>query len=78
MIIKFLYTSSTGGEVFITYFINHLKLTTMIYLFKSSRKDDKLTHPVFVYANSERRAFGMALVNFKKHGLKGSPKMIAI
>lgn len=50
----------------------------MIYFYKSSRKDDKLKHPVTVSTNNERRAFAMALVNFKKHGLKGSPVLIAI
>lgn len=50
----------------------------MIYFFNSSRKDDKLSHPVTVYTSSERRAFGLALISFKKHGLKGSPKLIAI
>ena len=50
----------------------------MIYFFKSSRKSDKLSHPVTVSTNSERRAFAMALVNFKKNGLKGSPVLVAI
>lgn len=50
----------------------------MIYFFKSSRKSDKLSHPVTVCANSERRAFALALLNFTKHGYKGSPKMIAL
>lgn len=50
----------------------------MIYFFNSSCKDDRLHHPVTVCSNSERRAFGLALVNFKKNGYKGSPKLIAL
>lgn len=50
----------------------------MIYFFKSSRKDDKLRHPVTVCAQTERRAFSLALISFKKHNMKGSPKLIAI
>lgn len=50
----------------------------MIYFFKSSRKSDKLHHPVTVCAANERRAFALALINFKKNGLLGSPKIVAI
>ena len=50
----------------------------MIYFFKSSRKSDKLSHPVTVCASNERRAFALALINFKKNGLLGSPKIVAI
>ena len=50
----------------------------MIYFFDSSRKSDKLVHPVTVCSTSERRAFAMALINFKKNRLKGSPKLIAV
>ena len=50
----------------------------MIYFFKSSRKSDKLSHPVTVCAANERRAFALALINFKKNGLLGSPKIVAI
>lgn len=50
----------------------------MIYFFNSSRKSDKLSHPITVCANSERRAFALAVLNFAKHNLKGSPKLIAI
>lgn len=45
----------------------------MIYFYKSSRKDDKLVHPVTVCAHNERRAFTLAVINFKKNSLKGSP-----
>lgn len=50
----------------------------MIYFFKSSRKSDKLQHPITVCSNNERRAFALAVINFAKNGLKGSPKMIAL
>lgn len=50
----------------------------MIYFYKSSRKSDNLIHPVTVCSNNERHAFGLALINFKKHHLKGSPKLIAV
>lgn len=50
----------------------------MIYFFNSTRKSDKLHHPVTVCAQSERRAFALALINFKKNSYKGSPKLLAI
>lgn len=50
----------------------------MIYFFKSSRKDDKLKHPVTISTNNEKRAYALAIINFAKNGLKGSPKLIAI
>ena len=45
----------------------------MIYFYNSSRKSDKLQHPVTICSNNERRAFALALINFKKNNLKGSP-----
>ena len=53
-------------------------ITIMIYFFKSSRKSDKLSHPITVCANNERRAIALAIINFAKNGYKGSPKMIAL
>ena len=50
----------------------------MIYFYNSSRKSDKLSHPVTVCAGNERRAFALAVINFKKNGLKGSPKLIGV
>lgn len=50
----------------------------MIYFFNSSRKSDKLTHPVTICANSERRAFALAVINFAKNNLKGSPRLVTI
>ena len=49
----------------------------MIYFYTSSRKSDKLSHPITISTNgSERRAYALAVINFKKSGLKGSPKLI--
>ena len=71
--------SGSNNTATITYFINNkITIITMIYFFKSSRKDDKLKHPVTVCTYSKRRAFAMALINFKKNGLKGSPEFITI
>ena len=50
----------------------------MIYFFKSSRKSDKLVHPLTVCANDEHRAIDLAVINFAKNGLKGSPQLIAL
>ena len=50
----------------------------MIYFYNSSRKSDKLSHPVTVCAANERRAFALALINFKKNSYKGSPKLLAV
>lgn len=50
----------------------------MIYFFNSSRKDDKLSHPITICASNERRAFALALINFVKNGYKGSPKLLAV
>ena len=45
----------------------------MIYFFNSSRKADKLAHPVTICASSERRAVALAVVKFIEWGYKGSP-----
>lgn len=50
----------------------------MIYFFKSSRKSDRLVHPITICACNEKRAFALALINFLKNGYKGSPKLIAV
>lgn len=50
----------------------------MIYFFNSTRKADKLSHPVIICANSERRSFALAILNFAKNNLKGNPKRIAV
>lgn len=50
----------------------------MIYFFNSSNKRDKLVHPLTVCTSSERRAYALAVLNFKKHNMIGSPKRIDI
>lgn len=50
----------------------------MIYFFKSSRKSDKLVHPLTICARNERRAYALAVINFVKNGLKGSPKLVIV
>ena len=50
----------------------------MIYFYKSSNKKDKLQHPVTVCAANEHRAFALALINFKKNKMIGSPKLLAV
>lgn len=50
----------------------------MIYFFNSTRKADKLSHPITVCAQSESRAIILAARNFIKNGLKGKPKLITI
>lgn len=50
----------------------------MIYFYNSTRKADKLSHPITVCAANERRAFALALMNFIKNGLKGTPKLLAV
>ena len=50
----------------------------MIYFFNSTRKADKLSHPLTICASNERRAFALAVVNFAKNGYKGSPKLLAV
>ena len=49
----------------------------MIYFYQSTKKGE-LQHPITVCSSSEKRAFGMALVNFLKNGLKGSPVLLAV
>lgn len=50
----------------------------MIYFFESSRKSDKLVHPLTISTTSEKRAIALAIINFAKNGLKGSPKLIEV
>ncbi len=50
----------------------------MIYFYESSNKKDKLTHPLTVSTTSERKAYALAILNFKKHNMCGTPKRISI
>lgn len=48
-----------------------------LYIFKSSRKSDKINR-LSIWTNSERKAISLAIINFAKHGAKGSPVQIAL
>ena len=50
----------------------------MIYFYESSNKKDKLTHPLTISTSSERRAYALAVLNFAKHKMIGSPKRIMV
>lgn len=49
-----------------------------LYLFGSTRKLDKIKHPISVLARSERSALLIVTINFRKHNYKGSPVRIAL
>ena len=49
----------------------------MIYFFNSTNKRDKLAHPVTISTNGgERRAFALAVLNFRKNNMIGYPKRV--
>lgn len=50
----------------------------MIYFYESTNKRDKLTHPLTISTTSERRAYALAVLNFAKNNMIGSPKRIEI
>jgi len=50
----------------------------MIYFYESTNKKDKLVHPLTISTNSERRAYALAVINFTKNKMIGSPKRIEI
>ena len=50
----------------------------MIYFYESTNKRDKLTHPLTISTTSERRAYALAVINFLKNHMIGSPKRIEI
>ena len=50
----------------------------MIYFYESTNKRDKLTHPLTISTSSERRAYALAVLNFAKNHMIGSPKRIEI
>lgn len=50
----------------------------MLYFFNSSNKQDKLQHPVTISTGSARRAYALAVLNFKKNCMLGTPKLISI
>lgn len=50
----------------------------MIYFYESTNKRDKLNHPLTVSTTSERRAYALAVINFRKNNMFGSPKRINV
>ena len=50
----------------------------MIYFYESTNKRDKLTHPLIISTSSERRAYALAVINFAKNRMIGSPKRIKL
>lgn len=50
----------------------------MIYFFNSTNKQDKLAHPVTISTTSVRRAYALAILNFAKNGMIGSPKLVEV
>ena len=50
----------------------------MIYFYESTNKRDKLTHPLTISTTSERRAYALAVLNFAKNHMIGSPKRIEL
>ena len=49
----------------------------MIYFFNSTNKADKLQHPITISTNGgERRAYALAVFNFRKNNMYGSPKRV--
>ena len=50
----------------------------MIYFYESTNKRDNLTHPRIISSRTERKAYALAVINFRKHFMVGSPKRIQI
>ena len=50
----------------------------MIYFYESTNKKDKLVHPLTISTTSERKAYALAVLNFAKHNMVGSPKRIEV
>ena len=50
----------------------------MIYFYESTNKRDKLTHPLTISTTSEHKAYALAVLNFAKNSMIGSPKRIEI
>lgn len=50
----------------------------MIYFYESTNKRDKVTHPLTIITTNERRAYALAVINFAKHNMIGSPKRIEL
>lgn len=52
-------------------------MTIKVYFFVSSRKSDECSQ-ITICTTSLQRAYGLALIQFKKYGYKGTPKRLAV
>ena len=49
----------------------------MIYFFNSTNKKDKIKHPILISTKGGiNKAYALAVINFVKHSMIGSPKLI--
>ena len=49
----------------------------MLYYYQSSNKADNLNNPIAVGTKQgEKRAYALAVMNFKKHNMLGKPKRV--
>ena len=51
----------------------------MIYFFNSTNKKDKVEHPILISTNGgANKSYALAVFNFAKHSMYGSPKLIKL
>lgn len=50
----------------------------MIYFFTSTNKRDKLSHPLTISTSNAHKAYCLAVINFTKNKMIGSPKRVMI
>ena len=51
----------------------------MIYFFSSTNKKDKVEHPILISTNGgANKAYALAVFNFAKNNMIGSPKLINV
>ena len=51
----------------------------MIYFFNSTNKKDKIKHPIVISTNSGiNKAYALAIINFAKNSMIGSPKLMKV
>ena len=50
----------------------------MLYFFNSTNKSDRMKHPLTIATHSEKRAYALAIINFRNNNYKGSPIRINI
>lgn len=51
----------------------------MLYFYSSTNKKDKLVHPLTISTSGgSKRAYALAVLNFRKNNMYGSPKRIEL